>query len=181
MTLSVHRSQQEDAGSVRQIPPVVSAPPAPPRRAVVASLVVDKSMSHAQDAWLFAPSHSLRRLVRQGEVAYPQDSAYTTARVTRTQTTPRRHPRLAPAGRVRSRTQHQGRGHEVPVLAPKARGRVCIRRGGGAWWLAAVLQRYMQARACCSAPCRPRTAAVVAADGAAGVGAFALWVWLACS
>ena len=51
----------------------------------------------------------------------------------------------------------------------KARGRVRIRRGGGASWLAAALRRYVQARVCRSAPCRPRTAAVVAADGAAGV------------
>ena len=61
----------------------------------------------------------------------------------------------------------------------KARGRVRIRRGGGASWLAAALRRYVQARVC-SAPCRPRTAAVVAADGAAGVPcAFASWVRLA--
>ena len=62
----------------------------------------------------------------------------------------------------------------------KARGRVRIRPGGGARWLVAVLLRYVQARACRSAPCRPRTAAVVAADGAAGVPcAFASWVRLA--
>ena len=91
----------------------------------------------------------------------------------------RRHPRLAPAGRVHSRAQHQGRGREAPALGTKARGRVRIRRGGGASWLAAALRRYVQARVCRSAPCRPRTAAVVAADGGAGVRAFASWVWLA--
>ena len=92
----------------------------------------------------------------------------------------RRHPRLAPAGRVHSRAQHQGRGREAPALGTKARGRVRIRRGGGASWLAAALRRYVQARVCRSAPCRPRTAAVVAADGAAGVPcAFASWVRLA--
>ena len=40
MTLLVQRSQHEDAGSVRHIPPVVRAPAAPPRRAD-ASLAVD--------------------------------------------------------------------------------------------------------------------------------------------
>ena len=69
MTLLVQRSQHEDAGSVRHIPPVVRAPAAPPRRAV-ASLAVDIPRSRTIFG-SFAPSQSLRRLVRQGEVAHP--------------------------------------------------------------------------------------------------------------
>ena len=69
----------------------------------------------------------------------------------------RAHSRSTPRPRTRSAS-----------AGTKARGRVRIRRGGGASWLAAALRRYVQARVCRSAPCRPRTAAVVAADGPLG-------------
>ena len=143
------------------------------------SLAVDNSRSQTIFG-SFAPSQSLRRLVRQGEVAHPPGLGTNRRTCHPHAEKDRRHPRLAPAGRVRTRAQHQGRGREAPALGTKARGQVRIRRGGGASWLAAALRRYVQARVCRSAPCRPRTAAVVAADGAAGVPcAFASWLRLA--
>ena len=132
------------------------------------------------DLWLFAPSQSLGRLVRQGEVAHPQDSERTAAHVTHTQRKTPSPPSTRPCrSRAHSRSTPRPRTRSASA-GTKARGRVRIRQGGGASWLAAALRRYVQARVCRSAPCRPRTAAVVAADGAAGVPcAFASWVRLA--
>ena len=143
------------------------------------SLAVDNSRSQTIFG-SFAPSQSLRRLVRQGEVAHPQDSERTAAHVTHTQRKTPSPPSTRPCrSRAHSRSTPRPRTRSASA-GTKARGRVRIRRGGGASWLAAALRRYVQARVCRSAPCRPRTAAVVAADGAAGVPcAFASWVRLA--
>ena len=175
MTLLVQRSQHEDAGSVRHIPPVVRAPAAPPRRAV-ASLAVDNSRLHTKPG-----SVTVSRAARATSRSSPPPGLGTTRctchlhadnTLLPPSTRPcrsRAHSRSTPRPRTRSAS-----------AGTKARGRVRIRRGGGASWLAAALRRYVQARVCRSAPCRPRTAAVVAADGAAGVPcAFASWVRLA--
>ena len=131
------------------------------------------------DLWLFAPSQSLRRLVRQGEVAHPQDSERTAAHVTHTQRKTPSPPSTRPCrSRALSRstpwprTRSASAGHQGARSGAYQAGWRGELAGGGA-------RRYVQARVC-SAPCRPRTAAVVAADGAAGVPcAFASWVRLA--
>ena len=133
----------------------------------------------ADDLWLFAPSQSLGRLVRRGEVAHPR----TRQEPPHISPTRRQHPSPPSTRPCRSRAHSRSTPRPRTRSASagtKARGQVCIRRGGGVWWLAAMLLGYVQARTSRSAPCRPRTAAVVAADGAAGVPcAFASWVRLA--
>ena len=82
------------------------------------SLAVDNSRSQTIFG-SFAPSQSLRRLVRQGEVAHPPGLGTNRRTCHPHADNTRRHPRLAPAGRVRTRAQHQGRGREAPALAPR--------------------------------------------------------------
>ena len=128
---------------------------------------------------LFAPSQSLGRLVRQAEVAHPPGLG-----------TNRRtcHPHAdnTPVATLDSplqvactlalntkaedaKRQRWHQGARSGAYQAGWRGELA---GGGAPEVRAGPRR--------SAPCRPRTAAVVAADGAAGVPcAFASWVRLA--
>ena len=131
------------------------------------------------DLWLFAPSQSLRRLVRQGEVAHPQNSQRTAAHVTHTQrkTVATLDSPLQVACALALNTKAEDakrqRWHQGARSGAYQAGWRGELAGGGAPEVRAGPRLSL-----CSVP--PRTAAVVAADGAAGVPcAFALWVRLA--
>ena len=134
----------------------------------------------ADDLWLFR-SVAVAKAARATRRSSPPPELATTP----PHMSPTRRERPSPPSTRPCRSRAHSRSTPRPrtrsaSAGTKARGRVRIRRGGGASWLAAALRRYVQARVCRSAPCRPRTAAVVAADGAAGVPcAFASWVRLA--
>ena len=73
----------------------------------------------ADDLWLFR-SVAVAKAARATRRSSPPPELGTNRRTCHPHAEKaRRHPRLAPAGRVRTRAQHQGRGREAPALAPR--------------------------------------------------------------
>ena len=74
----------------------------------------------ADDLWLFRSVAVAKAARATRRSSPPPELATTPPHMSPTRRErPRRHPRLAPAGRVRTRAQHQGRGREAPALAPR--------------------------------------------------------------